>query len=235
MEEHPMKEILRTYKHAPDNLISSYCVPIIVNGTIRGRLRPITLSSLHNRAEIQTLADWRRASGEWFTTQFPVTEDGTRDWLQHQVIEAEDRILFIVEDEEHTPIGQIGLIHYDENKKECEFDNLLRGKKGRLGNIIIYALIAIGAWSLRVLDIQKGYINVLADNFRAIEIYRRLGAQEVRRFQLNKVVEGDAIRWVPSEEQSNEKPEREMVTMMITREDFFNKTGYNMGAKEGGV
>lgn len=158
-----------------------------------------------------------------------------QEWIQHQVVEADDRILFIVEDEEYTPIGQIGLIHYDENKKECEFDNLLRGRKGRLGNIVIYALIAIGEWSLRVLNIQKGYINVLADNFRAIEIYRRLGAQEVRRFQLSKVVEGDRIRWLPVEGHSSEKPEREMVTMMITREAFINKTSQDKGTKEGGV
>lgn len=229
-----MKTILQAYKQAPNHQIASFCVPIDVQGTVRGRLRPITLESLQNQSEIQMLADWRRASGEWFTTQFPVTEEGTRQWMTHAVIEADDRILFIVEDEEHTPIGQVGLIHYDEDKKQCEFDNLLRGKKGRYGNLMMYALIALGTWSIQVLGIQKGYINVLADNFRAISLYRQLGALEVKRTPLMKIKEGDVIRWIPNGGQPDEKPERELSTMMITSEAFMQIMAAKLGGKEEG-
>ncbi|UJF35500.1 GNAT family N-acetyltransferase [Paenibacillus hexagrammi] len=190
-----MKEVLRSYKHATKEEIEHFCIPIIVSGERKGRLRPITLETIDNESEIQMLTEWRSASSNWFTTQFPFSQAGTKRWLQRQVIEAEDRILFFVEDEEYTPIGQIGLIHYDEQQKECEFDNLLRGRKGRYGNIIIHALIAIGAWSIRELHIQRGYLNVLGDNARAIRIYLELGAQEVKRTPLVKRIEGEQLRW----------------------------------------
>lgn len=226
-----MKEILRTYKQAANQQIASFCIPIIVNGTVYGRLRPITVESIQNEDEIKMLAEWRHAAGIWFTTQFPITENGTREWIKHQVVEADDRILFIVEDQDQTPIGQIGLIHYDEVTKQCEFDNLLRGRKGKLGNIVIFSLIALGEWSLKVLGLQRAYINVLADNYRAIHIYKQLGAQEVKKLPLIKVVEGERICWTPATGQLGEKPERELLSMMITRETFLNK----MKSKEGEI
>lgn len=218
-----MKSILKAYKHAPGDQISSYCIPILAHGAVRGRLRPITPESIHNQAEIAMLTEWRGASSVWFSTQFPATEDGTRQWLQHQVMEAEDRILFFVEDEERTPVGQIGFIHYDEERGECEFDNLLRGKKGKFGNIMIYALMALGEWTVRVLNLQRGYLNVLGDNVRAIHIYKRLGAEEQRRVALTRTTEGDIVRWVPAIEKLDGKAERELVTMMIAREAFMKK------------
>jgi len=216
-----MKQILYAYKHAKAEQIASYCIPIIVNGAERGRLRPVTAESIRNKDEIGKLAKWREASSTWFASQFPMTEKGTLQWLEHKVIEADDRILFIVEDEGHSPIGHVGLIHYDEIKKECEYDNLLRGEKGSSGvNIIMYASIALGVWSLNSLNIERGYINVLADNYRAIHIYKRLGAQEVKRQPLIKHVEGNVIRYVAANEELQEKAEREMLTLMITKEAF---------------
>lgn len=217
-----MKEILRAYKYAPKERIASYCLPIQVKGKLIGRLRPITAEIVHHDEEIRLLTEWREASSTWFTTQFPVTLEGTRSWLLHQVIQEEDRILFFVEDEELTPIGQIGLLHYDEVKKQCEFDNLLRGRKGRFGNIMIYALLALGEWSLKELDLQTGYINVLADNYRAVHMYQKLGAREVRRVPLMKVVEGHTIRWVPALDQDQCEAERYLATMSIQRKDFMN-------------
>ncbi|WP_223069521.1 GNAT family N-acetyltransferase [Paenibacillus caui] len=222
-----MKEILRTYKETPASSISSRCIPIVVKGTVRGRLRPITMDTIHNDAEIKMLTEWREASSTWFTTWFPVSEEGTRRWIEHQVVNADDRILFFVEDEELTPVGQVGLIHYDEDKKECEFDNLLRGRKGKFGNIMIYALIALGTWSVNELNLQKGYIHVMADNFRAIRIHQSLGAEEVERIPLIRSEENGVTRWVRAPFPGEGTPERELVTMVIKRETFIQILGTN--------
>ncbi|MGQ7888652.1 GNAT family N-acetyltransferase [Paenibacillus sp. WC2504] len=220
-----MKSILREYKQAGSEQISSYCLPIIVDGKVLGQLRPLTIESIENEDVIKALMEWRVAAGQWFATQFPANEEGTRAWAQHQILKVDDRILFILEDEAQTPIGQIGLMHYDEVAHTCEYDNLLRGRKGRYGNIVMHALLTLGAWSLRELGLQKGYLNVLSDNARAIHIYENLGAVEVKRTPLRKEVEGDVIRWVPAEGQLTGEPEREMVTMVVTREAFMSRFG----------
>lgn len=229
-----MKAILKEYKQAQGEQISSYCLPIIVDGKMLGRLRPLTAESIENQEEIKALMEWRVAAGIWFATQFPATEDGTKAWARNQILEADDRILFILEDEEQTPIGQIGLMHYDEVAKTCEYDNLLRGRKGRYGNIVLHALLTLGGWSLRELGIQKGYLNVLSDNARAIHIYETLGAVEVNRVPLRKEVQGEYIRWVPADGQLEGEPEREMVTMVVTRDAFIRRFGgmVNLGAGE---
>ncbi|MDF2659553.1 MAG: perosamine synthetase domain protein [Paenibacillus sp.] len=218
-----MKELLQRYKYASADQLPSYCIPITVNGKTCGRLRPITPDTLHSEEEIRLLTEWRSASGEWFTTQFPVTEHGTRQWLEQQVLQADDRILFFVDDEDWNPIAQVGFLHYDEVKKQCEFDNLLRGRKGRFGNIMIYALLALGEWSIRVLDLQTGYLNVLADNARAIAIYKKLGFQEEKRTPLVKQVEGDVTRWVAAEDDdAGGEAQRYLVTMKVRTEGFYD-------------
>ncbi|MDR6884833.1 GNAT family N-acetyltransferase [Bacillus sp. 3255] len=230
-----MKAILKEYKQAQGEQVSSYCLPIIVDGKVLGRLRPLTAESIENQEEIKALMEWREAAGSWFVTQFPATEEGTKAWAKHQILDADDRILFILEDEEQTPIGQIGLMHYDEVANTCEYDNLLRGRKGKYGNIVLHALLTLGGWSLRELGIRKGYLNVLSDNVRAIHLYETLGAVEVKRVPLRKEVQGEFVRWIPAEGQLEGEPEREMVTMVVTREAFIRRFGgmVEMGSGEG--
>ncbi|WP_138495930.1 GNAT family N-acetyltransferase [Paenibacillus pinistramenti] len=225
-----MKDILRAYKQASVDELPGYCIPIFVNGRQRGRLRPVTADLLNREDEIEMMTQWREASSSWFTSQFPMSAEGTKRWIKEQVIEADDRILFMVEDEELTPVGQVGLLHYDDQAKECEFDNLLRGRKGKFGNIMVYALIALGEWSITVLGLQTGYIRVLADNFRAIRIYQSLGAQEVERIPLVKVELDGVLRWVPSEQPAGEgeAAERELLTMRIKREHFLQLQGSSL-------
>lgn len=215
-----MKEILRSYKQADAQQLPSYCIPIVVNGAVRGRLRPVTREVLHNTDELSKLTEWRRSSSTRFATEFAGSEESTRSWLEHQVLGADDRILFIVEDEDHTPVGQMGLLDYDETEQTCELDNLLRGQKGKFGNIMIYALIAFGEWSVRTLNLRSAYIHVLADNYRAIRIYKSFGAVEIERIPLRKVEEEDGVRWAPSPLPLVEPAEREMLKMTISRENF---------------
>lgn len=214
-----MKNLLNSYKQTPAHLITTICVPIIVDGTWRGRLRPVTYDILTNEEEIALLTSWRDAASEWFTTRFPVTEEGTRQWLYTQVLERGDRMLFLIDDEELMPIGQVGFMNYDPKRKSCEFDNLLRGRKGHYGNLVIYALAALGEWCIKTLDLQTAYLNVLSDNYRAISIYRKLGAAEVKRLPLKQEIDGKVLRWVPAEPGEG-KPEKELVTMSFQREKF---------------
>lgn len=222
-----MKEILQSYKQAPASSIADHCIPIIVRGVARGRLRPITGDTLQNPAEIKLIAEWREASADWFTTRFPLSEAGTARWLE-QVWSADDRILFFVEDEACTPIGQVGLLHYDPIKKQCEFDNLLRGRKGKFGNIMIYALITLGLWSIQELDIMEGFIHVVADNYRAIRMYERLGAEEIERIPLVRVETNGVTHWVPGEPGSDLPPERELSMMSIKRAMFLKLQQSNL-------
>lgn len=223
-----MNEILRNYKQTPADSVAERCIPIIVKGSVRGRLRPITRDTLHNPAEIKMITEWREASADWFTTRFPASEAGTARWLEEQVLDADDRILFFVEDEEFTPVGQVGLLDYDPVTKQCEFDNLLRGRKGKFGNIMIYALITLGYWSIKELDLQEGFIHVVADNFRAIRIYEGLGAEEVERVPLIRTEENGVIRWIPAQPGTNAPSERELSTMRIKREAFLRLLNHNL-------
>lgn len=223
-----MKEIIEKYKKARAEEISAYCFPIQANGKMVGRLRPVTSETIHNEEEIGMLTEWRQTSREWFTTQFPVTEEGTRKWLKNEILQADDRILFFVDDVKLTPIGQVGLRHYDPQKQECEFDNLIRGRKGEYGNLMIYALIALGVWCMKVLDLQRGYLHVLADNFRATHIYEKLGFEEMKRVPLKKEEDGRVIRWLPFQDDPTGEIERELVTMVIRREVFEKLHQYNL-------
>src|SRR5258706_15736980 len=78
-------------------------------GEDEGLLVPVCELHAADDRLISTLASWRAENSSAFATRFPVTSEGTRTLLRSQVLEAADRILFLVHDREGRPIGHVGL------------------------------------------------------------------------------------------------------------------------------
>src|SRR3954453_12609761 len=87
---------------------------IFLNGHQVARLEPVTQADHDQPPLIELLANWRQASANCFPTQFPITLEGTRNWLTNQVLGVADRILFWVRsDYDGMRLGHAGLFHLD--------------------------------------------------------------------------------------------------------------------------
>jgi RimJ/RimL family protein N-acetyltransferase len=208
-----LNRIIKELKNANPHQISAYCIPIKIGETKFGRLRPITVNSIANKAEIEMLANWRKNRQEFFTTQFNVTVESTKKWLEEKILPSDCNILFIVENEEHIPIGQVGLCEIDHQKKYCLFDNILRGDTQHFKGGMKLACSTLLNWCFKVLNMETVYLKVLSDNERAIRLYKELGFKEIQKMPLINQTENGITKWIPLINQPFYEVQRYLITM----------------------
>src|SRR5690349_5442336 len=63
-----------------------------------GMLLPVCDLHLNDTASIDTFSIWRKENYFAYPSQFPVTNEGTANWLKGKLLDVEDRILFLVLD-----------------------------------------------------------------------------------------------------------------------------------------
>lgn len=190
----------------------NFSIPVYKEKSQVAVLNPITKRHLdyakENQELIKFLCEWRESASKWYPTIFKVTEEGTKIWLENQVIGAEDRILFIAETMEGIPFGHMGLYR-------GEADNFIRGRKDILSGGMTYALIAMLKWAFLELNLKGLYLRVFSDNQRAIAFYKRCGFKEVDKIPLRKIEKKEIIRWEEISERSAEKVERFFCVMYL--------------------
>lgn len=180
----------------------------------KAQLQAITINDLYNDPFIKLLAQWRHQAQNFFPSQFTVTFDGTKLWLENQVIKTFDRILFLVSSARNdTPVGHLGLYRFDWKEKSCEIDNVIRGRDDVLPGIMTPATIQVGTWARKKLGVKILYLRVLADNQRAISLYERCGYKGIKKIPLRKEVKEGMVQWV--EDPALKKAERYFLQMRL--------------------
>jgi RimJ/RimL family protein N-acetyltransferase len=179
-----------------------------------GWLVPVTREDLDDAAAITRLARWREAGAHGFPSQFTVTEEGTKRWLQKGLLEVPDRLLFWVEVPGLGPVGHVGLFRLDAGRRALEIDNIVRGEPG-LPGLMHDAVSALIDWSFGALGVRALYLRVFSDNERAIRLYERCGFEETMRVPVARVEEPGCVRWVEVGGEYREKVTRYFVTMVL--------------------
>lgn len=180
-------------------------------------LEPVGWPDLKRPAAVERLAAWREAGNHAFPTQFPVTLDGTRRWLEHNLLEVPDRALFWVIDPAAGPVAHLGLFRFDYAKRHCEIDNVIRGVHGVAAGVMQAAVASLAHWSFTALRLNDLYLRVFGDNTRAVRLYERCGFQEHSRAPMKKTVQGAVTSWVETAGDEAAPAERHFVTMHLGR------------------
>lgn len=215
----PMQDIvqttLRRFKEA--GATTETTIPLMDKGTVIGRLEPIGLADAQRPEATALLAKWREKANPFFPSQFPVTLEGTHRWLVKGLLETRDRILFWVKTADGTPVGHVGLFRFDFDQKSVEVDNIVRGEDGVLPGGIQTAIAAMLDWTFDALAVETALLRVMSDNDRAINLYRRLGFQEIARVPLRREMDGAVVHWV---EVDDSTATRFFVTMRLPRAEW---------------
>lgn len=163
-----------------------------------GYLVPICRHFVDDEATLQLLGQWRAANQAVYPTRFKVTDAGTRKWLISQLVEGDDRILFLVFDRYGRPVGHVGLARCEDADGHLELDNIVRGVAGSEG-IMSSAVRELVAWADREAKPTSLSLKVFADNGRAIQFYQRLGFETVDEIPLRQVNSPDRVEFIPLE------------------------------------
>jgi transketolase len=189
-----IERILHQLKYDLKTAIPS-TIPVY-NKTIHiANLRVITKKSLSKPETISLLAKWRAASQDAFPSQFKVTHEGTKKWSKNQLLELPDRILFFLETLDGEPYAHMGLFRFNYKEQSCEIDNVVRGEDIIPGSMT-HALHALIEWTFMYLPLKTLYLEVFADNTRAIKLYRRTGFKNVKKIPLKKIIEPNATKFI---------------------------------------
>jgi perosamine synthetase len=165
-----------------------------------GMLVPVCELHAGDERLIGLLGSWRDESAFAFPTQFPVTRDGTATWLRRGLLDVPDRILFLVQDRFGHTVGHLGFAAADNPDRSLEVDNVVRGEKAVQPGLMGVALEGLLAWGEDCFRPARIHLRVFADNEHAIGFYRRLGFRDTARSPLRREVDGEAVRYIPSDD-----------------------------------
>ncbi len=180
----------------------------------RGYLLPVCRFHAEDPELVATLAQWRQENASAFPTQFPVTLSGTADWLRRRLLEAEDRLLFLVADARGRLVGHLGLANALGESAEVELDNVVRGVRGVAPGIMSLAVQALLDWTTEHLRPRQIHLRVFEDNTHAVAFYRRLGFAEAQRIPLRRHQEGERIEYRPLCPGDTAPPDRVFLRMV---------------------
>lgn len=139
-----------------------------------GYLRPITKDYRKNMPEIGAIfAKWHNEHPTMSATPVVATKESTEKWLDEQILQCDDRMLFLVENLERKPVGHIGYSRFQFDRWSGEIDTALRGSKSPAPGIMTAALNTLILWGLKELKLEEITLRVLPDNAHAIAFYER--------------------------------------------------------------
>jgi RimJ/RimL family protein N-acetyltransferase len=194
-----------------------FLLPVVADNSAAGSLTPVT----HRMAEEADLVDalfrWRRAHMTAFLTVFVPTPEKTRHYLTAFALPDPARILFLIERHDR-PVGHIGLCNIAADG--AEIDNVMRGEPVDAPGFMIDAHHALMRWAFSTLDVPLVYLNVLADNARAIHAYQKAGLGVVGRMPLRREDFDGGYRLVPAADCGSVGGRRELLRMEISRSAF---------------
>jgi len=159
-------------------------VVLELQGISEGRafkLIPLTEEHLRNDDYISKIVNGRKDNSASFFARFEVTQDGMRDYLIREPINRDDKILFLIIDSQDVLFGHIGLKIDERNR--IEIDNVMRLERGCPG-LIEKALNEVLKF-VKTLGFHSIGLEVVSDNDRAINLYRKCGFEVTKTFYLN--------------------------------------------------
>jgi perosamine synthetase len=191
-----------------------------------GMLLPVCRLQVGDENLIKTLANWRHDNLDAYPNRFPVTIEGTANWLSGKLLDVPDRILFLVKDRHGNDVGHLGFANCVNDDGMMEVDNVVRGVKNTAPGIMHDAMLAILKWAQTTLWPEGFYLRVLASNTHAIRFYNGLGFREVNRTALRRKVAGDVTSFDALAANDEQPPDDFFIRM-----ELYEETGPQPGEK----
>lgn len=188
----------------------------------------LTKDCINKPKIIKLLAKWRKKHEQWFPSQFKVTLSETKKWLRDKVINAPDRLLFIINiDDEY--IGHIGLFRFNFNDTACEIDNIVRGVNKYPG-IMQNAISHLLQWGKKELLLKNYTLKTSSDNHKALKLYKKLGFISYKEVPLIQVSKKGCKKWMPAPKNYKGLIKKHQIYMKIKQTN--NESKYKKSVKK---
>ncbi|AZR83166.1 aminotransferase [Thiomicrospira sp. S5] len=188
-----VKEIFSFMKSA-ESIQDAYLRAIKVENL--GYLLPASVCHKEDNELISNLALWRNQNVGGYPTQFVATAEGTGIWLEKGLLQVEDRILFLVVDNQGKVLGHMGFNSCFNNEMLFEVDNVVRAENHLpTKNFFSLAMNAMIEWARKTINVSGFFLRVMDENDRAISFYERNGFVKQEKIPLAKEQEGGVVTY----------------------------------------
>ncbi|MGC0154249.1 bifunctional GNAT family N-acetyltransferase/PLP-dependent aspartate aminotransferase family protein [Chromobacterium vaccinii] len=177
-----------------------------------GYLLPVCRMHLQDAALIARLTEWRNRNMAVYPTQFTATGDGTRDWMETQLLNVDDRMLFLVVTAAGETVGHIGFNRCRNSDMLFEIDNMVRGVADVEPGLFSRALATLIKWARTTINVNGFFLRVIDDNPHAIAFYRKNHFTAESDTPLVAVRDGDSVSY--REALPSETPSKHFVRMV---------------------
>ncbi|MCP4179764.1 MAG: GNAT family N-acetyltransferase [bacterium] len=180
-----------------------------------GQLIPICKYHLKDNDVIKKLCNWRINNQFAYSVKFNITCDSTRKWLKNGLLDVDDRISFLIINENNKKIGHIGYNHCFRKDKGFEIDGVLRGVINTSPGIMEESLSMIIEWAK--LKFSPAYIDlmVLKDNIHAVNFYLKNNFRTIKEYPLYKHEQDGYISYIESKEKEKENIPKDNAFLMM--------------------
>jgi RimJ/RimL family protein N-acetyltransferase len=122
---------------------------------------------------------WRNdpAISKWFFSEAEFTVEGHQNWLTRR-LDSETDFNWTIE-EDSRPIGTIAIYNIDWGTGIAEFGRIVIGESAAKGKGYAFESVRLVAEAARKVGLSKLFLEVKADNQRAIQLYLKSGFRKV--------------------------------------------------------
>jgi RimJ/RimL family protein N-acetyltransferase len=134
----------------------------------------------------------------WFFFSDLIAPEQHAHWFE-QYQERDDDFVFIIEDIQAggQPVGQVALYHIDWGEKRAEFGRLMIGEASAAGKGLAFAATQLVLKvAFQDLALRETYLEVYADNVRAITIYEAMGFQTIAQREDIRIMSITSARYI---------------------------------------
>jgi RimJ/RimL family protein N-acetyltransferase len=210
MDDSFQTQALATIQQLKEKPAARACwIPIFQFGRKLAWLEPVTKWDLDCRESIARFNQWRPLMVDVVNPEYPLSAEGTRNWVAKDVLGVEDRLLFWVKGQDGVPLGTVGLSHFDWTKEQVEIDNMVRGVPRLLPGVMYAAVQTLLGWTFQTFAVTVIRVHLASDNARAIRLFERSGF--AKGTQKGSAVETKA---------GSEGGKRVRITMSLFRSDW---------------
>jgi RimJ/RimL family protein N-acetyltransferase len=171
----------------------------------------IDLIPVYNDKEvIFKMASWREKFFHNFPGKFYLTMDNATNWLVENVIDQDDRLLFLIKDDSYI-LGHLGIFRIDKVNNSCELDNVLKGVENYSG-LMTKSLELLIDFVFNELSFKSLKLYVFSDNVKAIKLYEKFKFQVINKIPLKKeIIDDFRYNWINCSEENAQRFYLEMI------------------------
>lgn len=174
---------------------------------------------------VHLLTEWRKVNRNMFGTNFEMSEERTKKWIQKNLNENPEWILFLIY-VDNKKYGNMGTDLYDKTTNSAVLDNIMKDLKQNYPGLMTMVEKTYLRWMFDELKLSKITGDLFSDNYKMMNLHYKCGWTISDVVPLKRVYTEDGWIWGKMELKSEEEyGERYFWHLEITKEKLMKKFG----------